>query len=35
MSELDKLLSESDLVILILPLTKETENLMGAEQFAK
>ncbi len=35
MSELDKLLEESDFVILILPLTKETENLMGAEQFAK
>lgn len=35
MSELDKLLEQSDFVILILPLTKETENLMGMEQFKK
>lgn len=35
MSELDKLLEQSDFVILILPLTKDTENLMSTPQFAK
>ena len=35
MSELDKLLEQSDFVILILPLTKETKNLMSTPQFAK
>jgi phosphoglycerate dehydrogenase-like enzyme len=32
-AELDKLLRESDFVVLILPLTKESENMIGEAQF--